>query len=1155
MIKHLQLFYKGLLLLTFLIFSQTQLFAQSKAQSHSGSITLPVGSSIQGLPKWSSGSTWEGGVKPGNDAEVIIPMNAVVVLDQNINVKSIRVMGKLIVDITKNITVSTEYIMVMGANAYFEWGTENELYNKLGVITLVGNDPTKKIPGTNVESKAFMIMEGATVELHAANKTSWTTLSSNAAANQNKINITDKNSNWKVGDEIVIAPSRLSWNEGEKKTITAISNGVITLNSNLKYPHIGEVKSYTRKDGKTWEGDMRAEVGLLTKSIKIQGDASSDGSQFGGHIMVHHEGYAHIENIELYRMGQATILGRYPFHWHMVAENGAGQYFKNSSIHRTYNRALTIHGTESTLVENNFCYDHLGHGLFLEDGSERFNVIRNNVLLLTKRPAAGKEVIPSDNEMNEVQNRTPASYWITNPNNTFENNVAAGTQGTGFWFIMPKKPVGPSANHPRFKDLEPYKEKLGKFEGNKAHSCKSGFDIFDQLKGNHGIARNAAWQRTDRREMKNCTWYANDLAVYGGIGGGRAYTQNVVFYDNVFLDNMTSVMHANYATMEQSVFVANSGENVFNGERKLNRGYDGACTIKDCHLVGWDASNANYVQNTGGANKHTNYRISGLTLSPDKSVRMSFPSYAGIPKGGVGANASAHPRFWSYVHWDIDGTLSGKPNTSIVTNHPLCRDGSEVRYANWNNLFRTDRRFAYMTARGGGNPKMTIVRTKSGTPKAGQYYVNDDGAGFYGQFIQFPVIVNDGFLYTLQFEKLSTDKKVTLRMVNAYTSGDEVLYRIKDFGRLGGVSVSNASKKTTLDAVKSTGSSAWAIVGNDVYLKMRVGNNPDISCAVSWSTNVTLPKLDTDGDGKSDYDESVAGTDPVGNDPIPTAKIIEWVPATTVNNKPIASFEAPTFSTIEEGYADLYVKVQASDPDNDAISLMLKIDGVEIRKEGAAPYEWGQVSSNPLTDIETQNLSAGDHLFEVVVTDSKGASTTISKTITVTRVNQNPEIEITSPAEGAVFTVGDEIVIRADATDDVAVTKVNFKLNGGYYKQDLTPTGIEYSTTFTPTEEGFYALGARAFDDEGGAIEVVVNIEVKKDITTGTGVDMDSELSIYPNPTTGMINLGRKTEWELYSTLGIRVLEGRGEEVDLSNEQQGMFILKIEGKMISVIHQ
>jgi G8 domain/Right handed beta helix region len=484
--------------------------ANMQSKAHVGTVNAPVGSNIGGLKRWSAAGTWEGNTKPTLNDDVLIPANSVVVLDENINVKSLRIEGKLIVDLTKNISITTPYIQLTGTAAYFEWGTETELYNMQGVITLTGSDKTAKIPGTTVESKAILVGEGARLEFHGKSKTSWTNLDANAAVGTKTIKIADANNNWEVGDEILIAPSRLSWNEGEKRTIATISadKKTITLTAGLTYPHIGTIKTYKRQtDGKTWTGDMRAEVGLLSKSIKVQGDASSEMEGFGAHIMIHTEGKARVENTELYRMGQQGILARYPFHWHLLEEKGQGQYFKGNSVHRSFNRGITIHGTESTVVENNFFYDHIGHGLFLEDGSERFNVIRGNVVLLTKRPVAGEELIPSDNEANEVQNRTPASYWITNPNNIFENNVAAGTQGTGFWFAMPQSPMAFSAVIPRFQNIEPYKEPLGKFYGNKAHSCVSGFDIFDQLTAKHALARNGAWQRTDLRLMEACIWW------------------------------------------------------------------------------------------------------------------------------------------------------------------------------------------------------------------------------------------------------------------------------------------------------------------------------------------------------------------------------------------------------------------------------------------------------------------------------------------------------------------------------------------------------------------------------------------------------------------------------------------------------------------------
>jgi hypothetical protein len=67
--------------------------------------------------------------------------------------------------------------------------------------------------------------------------------------------------------------------------------------------------------------------------------------------------------------GQAFRLGRYPVHFHMNGELPES-YVKGSAIHHTYNRALTMHGTNSTLVQRNVAFDSMGHQFFIEDGSE-----------------------------------------------------------------------------------------------------------------------------------------------------------------------------------------------------------------------------------------------------------------------------------------------------------------------------------------------------------------------------------------------------------------------------------------------------------------------------------------------------------------------------------------------------------------------------------------------------------------------------------------------------------------------------------------------------------------------------------------------------------------------------------------------------------------
>lgn len=65
----------------------------------------------------------------------------------------------------------------------------------------------------------------------------------------------------------------------------------------------------------------------------------------------------HIEGLELKHMGQQT-MGHYPIHFHMagdVDEKGGYNpptYVKESSIHNTFSRCVTVHGSNGLLVRS-----------------------------------------------------------------------------------------------------------------------------------------------------------------------------------------------------------------------------------------------------------------------------------------------------------------------------------------------------------------------------------------------------------------------------------------------------------------------------------------------------------------------------------------------------------------------------------------------------------------------------------------------------------------------------------------------------------------------------------------------------------------------------------------------------------------------------------
>jgi cell surface hyaluronidase len=843
----------------------------SALAAHAGNVSVQSG-------PWSSPATWGGAVPTGAEADLTISAGTNVILDQNIECGDLVIHGRLDVA-PMDLSITCDSLIVQGHDAILQAGTPENRFTQRLLITLKGERHEEYFVSGHSHSmgaRGMLALMGGTISLHGEDRVEWTRLGASAAAGTSTITMAEP-VDWRSNDVIVITSTRTNWNEAEKREINSVSADGLTvsLKSSLSYPHSGKIKTYTRTgDGKVWTADLRAEVGLLSRNITIQGAADTVTENhvnygFGAHIMIHGPmnmngmshptGVGRIQGVEIARCGQKSLLGRYPFHWHLCIDKGAGQYISDSAIHGSFNRAVTIHGTDYATVENNFCYDHIGHGVFLEDGAERFNIIRKNVVLLTKRPAPGEELTPSDNSHNQLQNRTPASYWITNPNNIFEHNVAAGTEGTGFWFAMPTSPLSPSKHLPYYANLKPHEEPLGLFYGNSAHSCMNGFDIFDQISQTHAIVTNGGWNNPTPHVMENCTWYANDLAIYAGIGSGGPQ-DNVFYRNNIFVDNRTALMLATYNITEESVFVADSGEGLLSGNRMLYRAYDGAGTVRNCHFVGWNASNANFIQNTGAATKHVNHRFHGITTNHTGTVRAEMTDFDIPPPADAHANHPGHPRFWSIVLRDVDGSLAGKANTSIISNHPFLRLGDEHQPPNWNRMFRSDRKFALVVEDNPDRPRpnVTVSRTKSGTPSASVYYING-----YNEHHQLPVMVNEGFLYTYNYEALPIGKRVTFRLDDA-EAGDTVTGRFAGFGALSGISVSghSATSHPTLASLLAAGASGYFIdPGGDVYLRP-VATGKSQTLTIQWTGGIIASGLDSDGDSMSNTDEIAMGRDP-----------------------------------------------------------------------------------------------------------------------------------------------------------------------------------------------------------------------------------------------------------------------------------------------------
>jgi hypothetical protein len=689
-----------------------------------GSVFAAVQAADAKAMKWSDPATWPNRKVPAAGDKVEIASGKNVILDVNSPaLGGVTINGKLSFADTADVELTTEWIMVHGE---LEAGTEARPHTRKATITLTDNVKDEQMMGMGDRG---IMLSGGTLNLHGDRKNTWTKLSATAAAGANSIQVLNA-SGSRVGDEIILASTDYDPRQAERRTISAISGNTLTLDKNLDYMHFGKI---------TFEVDERGEVGLLTRNIKIQASPDAEQSYKGGHIMAMVTSKVFVEGVELNRMGQHMELARYPIHWHLVGD-GRGQYIKNASIHDTYNRCVTVHGTNDLRIENNVTYNTVGHCFFLEDGIERGNEFVRNLAIQTKchptmkcvptnLAAAGEfdyanrqalrrtsfsakdTLLPSDN--------TVASYWITNPDNIYIDNVAAGSDENGFWLSLPEHPNGAFLDTDISKATWPRRTRIREFRGNTAHSNFDGF-MFDRniavdntfgLTGNSHMPKENPADNTSKSVetlFENLTSYKNRNGGVWGRGEMHIF-RNLKVADNAIgythasgsggLDSFTSLV-------VDSLFVGeteNSGNPITPEEKAYGRSLPKRL-IPDFPIRGYeyydyrhDVVNTTFVNYQDNARRGTGalswllYTSSGVTTTNTiKGAKFINAKPVFFPKidprfdndnrGGVAWRTSGFQ--------DLDGSVGGKPNSYVLIhdgeNDSVATDDTCEVHPTWN---------------------------------------------------------------------------------------------------------------------------------------------------------------------------------------------------------------------------------------------------------------------------------------------------------------------------------------------------------------------------------------------------------------------------------------------------------------------------------------
>ncbi|MEM8598065.1 MAG: Ig-like domain-containing protein, partial [Pseudomonadota bacterium] len=502
-----------------------------------------------------------------------------------------------------------------------------------------------------------------------------------AEAGDTQLRFTER-TGWEVGDKIAIASTDFDLNQAEEFEIVAVSNGgrTVTLNAPLEFMHYGAIETYSNGE-ETFEIDMRAEVALLSRDVTIQGDINYNETlahnqqrdQYGGHTMVMHGGEMYISGAEFAYMGQAGVLGRYPVHWHL-SEDVSGQYIENSSFHHTFNNGITIHGAENARVQNNAVFETVGHGVFLEDGSEIGNQILDNLVFNQRHPGRFQGS-PGGNQ------DEPSSFWIENGENTIRGNHAAGAEDTGFFFHNVSDDVQrPSRSLDSLADNGSNAGPTDMVD-NVVHSSNRGFFL------NHGsLVQDRNPSGDAAQQQKIAPWEVNDITVYK-IDGRGLYVRGVegVFNDVAMAEVGEGTRFRLNQGIDGGVIVGRSegnigtpstpeevreGRSLPHGDRNFSGHllYDGPGGIKDIHFDGFYDEADYAIDLTNAVHKSSLHYSTGLTWGPEATMRWEQRVDFGIN--------SAENQQTSEMLVDLDGSLTGILGGAVLTDEPRSRDAA-----------------------------------------------------------------------------------------------------------------------------------------------------------------------------------------------------------------------------------------------------------------------------------------------------------------------------------------------------------------------------------------------------------------------------------------------------------------------------------------------
>ncbi|NWU45390.1 PKHD1 protein, partial [Hylia prasina] len=455
-------------------------------------VALPTPVPSGAVLKWSQPETWNGvgkgwggsnGSIPGPGEDVIILPNRTILVDVVLPpLRGLYILGTLEFPSNSSNVLSAACVVVLGG-VLRVGSSQHPLERDLKLLFLLRASEgiyCDRLEGINVHPGSIGVY--GQVQIYSAYpKMPWTHLGTDVAPGNERWIFLEDEVDWDQGGDIVISSSSYEAHQAEVVTLKEVHGHNIRIHEHLLHRHIG--RAHDTEDGRRIP--LAAEVGLLTRNVRIQSDVACAGRMLVGHFTdssgMEFEGALQLLNVQFLNFGPPQLSA---IEFRDVSQESS---VVSSSISGSCGAGIKTIQSSGTLLHNNVVFNTTGPGIDLEGKNHS---LLKSLVILSRQPAGSLNWVAGI----KVNLATGVSLC---------GNAVAGSERTGF--------------HIRGQECLPGGEYCS---GNVAHSSLHGIHLYQEGRF-----------QTCTRVTGFLSYKNYDYGVMLHLGGS-IIVENVVLVDN-----------------------------------------------------------------------------------------------------------------------------------------------------------------------------------------------------------------------------------------------------------------------------------------------------------------------------------------------------------------------------------------------------------------------------------------------------------------------------------------------------------------------------------------------------------------------------------------------------------------------------------------------